>query len=107
MQMYTKLLNAAYKLEVPHAEYKLFAYKQIAYCYLCMQKYDLALKALKRELQLAWVVNNYTAEIQIYDMMSVCYFYKGDLKKGGYYAQRFMRGVSEASFSRVRKISVL
>ncbi len=53
------------------------------------------------------MINSYTAETQIYDMMSICHYYKGDLKKSGYYNNRFIRGVSEANWSRVRKICVL
>lgn len=72
-----------------------------------LKDFDAALRTLRYGLQLAWVLNSFTAETQIYDMMSVCHFYKGDLKKSGYYNRRFIRGVSEASWSRVRKICVL
>ena len=72
-----------------------------------MKEYDLALKALKKGLQLAWVVNSYTAETVIYDKMAICYYYIGNLKKAAYYNNRFLRGVSEAGFSRVRKICVI
>jgi hypothetical protein len=72
-----------------------------------MKEYDLALKTLLKELQLAWVVNSYTAETNIYEQMALCYYYKGDLKKSGYYNNRFLRGVTEAQFSRVRKICVI
>jgi hypothetical protein len=74
---------------------------------MIMKDYDLALKVLKKGLQLAWVVNSYTAETNIYDKMAICYYYKGDLKRSGYYNNRFIRGVSEANFSRVRKICVI
>lgn len=74
---------------------------------MLLQDYDTALLALQKGLQLAWVVNSYTAETQIYDKMAVCYYYKGNLKKAAYYNNRFVRGVTEASFSKVRKICVI
>jgi hypothetical protein len=39
--------------------------------------------------------------------MAICYYYIGNLKKAAYYNNRFLRGVSEAGFSRVRKICVI
>lgn len=105
--MFTKLLNACYTAKVQPCEYKLFALKQMAFCYLKNKEYGLALKTLKKKLQLAWVVDSCTAETACYEMMSTCYYYKGNLKKSAYYNERYLRGVTEADFSRVRKINVL
>jgi hypothetical protein len=103
--MLQKLLNATHTEKDP--QFRIYAFKQIAFCQIKMKDFDLALRTLRKALQFAWVVSSYTAETQIYDMMSVCHFYKGDLKKSGYYNHRFIRGVSEATWSRVRKICVL
>ncbi len=58
-------------------------------------------------MQLAWVVNNFVAEASVYDQMSICYYYKGDLQKAEMYWSRYMRGMTEANFSRVKSISVM
>lgn len=79
----------------------------MAHCYLKLQEYDYGLKTVKKMLQIAWVYEIHTAETICYELMSKCYFYKGELRKCAYYNQRYLRGVSEADFSRVRKAAVL
>lgn len=105
--MYSKLRNCAYTQDNHPAEYKLFALKQMSFCYIKLHEYDSALKTIKKKLQLAWVVESHTAETQCYEMMAQCYYYKGNLKKCQYYNTRYLRGISEADFSRVRKINVI
>jgi tetratricopeptide (TPR) repeat protein len=94
--MYTKLLNVTYSVaNQSYPEFKLYAYKQVAFCYIKMKEYDLALKTLKKQLQLAWVVNNIASENNTYENMAICYYYKGDLRRSSYYNNRYLRGVSE------------
>lgn len=106
--VYTKLVNTSYSMPEPQpSEFKLYSYKQLSFTYLQLKEYNLALKSAKRMLQLAWVVDSCTAEMGAYELMSQSYFYLGDLRKSGYYNKRCMQGITEAKFSRVRKINVI
>jgi len=50
-------------------------------------------------LQLAWVKNNFSAEMAAYDCLTV-YYYLGDLNWAGYFHYRSMKGIREKEDSR-------
>ena len=86
-------------------ETKMYAYKQIGYCYQQIKEYELALKCFKKQLQIAWHINSHEGEMSAFDNLAIQYFYLGDLEKSKYYNDRMVRGKKEASFSMIRKIS--
>ena len=47
------------------------------------------------------------AEVNAYDHMSICYYYKCDLNKAKMYMNRYLRGITEANFSRVKTINII
>ena len=53
------------------------------------------------------MVGNVVAEVNAYDHMSICYYYKCDLEKAKMYMNRYLRGITEANFSRVKSINIL
>lgn len=57
-------------------------------------------------LYLAWYHENYVAELQAYQGISLSYFYLGQLKKATHYHERVLRGKSENSSSIVRTTAV-
>lgn len=57
-------------------------------------------------LYLAWYHDNYVAEIQAYQGISLNYFYLGQLKKAKHYIDRVLRGKSENAQSIVRQTAV-
>lgn len=57
-------------------------------------------------LYLAWYHDNYVAEMQAYQGISLNYFYLGQLKKAKHYNERVLRGKSENQNSIVRSTAV-
>lgn len=60
------MLKAAYCAKTFACEQKLYALKKLVFCQIKIGDYDAALKTLKQKLQLAWVSDNYLAEIDVY-----------------------------------------
>ncbi len=52
-------------------------------------------------LQLAWVKNNFSAEMAAYDCLTV-YYYLGDLNRAAYFHHRSMKVIREKKDSRER-----
>lgn len=70
-----------------------------------MQNYEDAVKASKKQLQLAWEQKNILMEICAYDNLSLDYFYLGMIEKSQYYQERMMRGKTENDKSIVKRVS--
>jgi len=51
-------------------------------------------------LQLAWVKNNFNAEMEAYDALAVQYYYLADLDRANYFHDRSMKGIREKEDSR-------
>jgi len=58
-----------------------------------MKDYHYAIKVLYKLLELAWGGNSQLVETLCYDLLSVCYFSIGNLKKSEFYMTRYLRGV--------------
>lgn len=74
-------------------------------CYQLLKEYDKALICAKKQLVLAWHIQNSEAEIKAYGSIAIQYFHLGDVDKSKYYNDRMLRGKCEAKFSIVRKMS--
>lgn len=65
-----------------------------------------ATKCFKKMLQLAWVKNNFNAEMVAYDCMAIQYYYLGDLDRSDYFHNRSMKGIREKEDSRDRQHAI-
>jgi len=62
------------------------------------------MKCYKKQLEIAWSINDIHEEMSAYDHISICYFYLGNLKKSEYYQKRALRGIFEPKGSKLRLI---
>lgn len=69
-----------------------------------MRKYESSIKAHKKQLELAWRLNNVQGERKAYEFLALQYFYLGNLAKAKYYNDRNMRGKCEKKESTIRII---
>jgi hypothetical protein len=72
-----------------------------------LKEYRKAQKSLNKMLQFAWVGQSQMGESSAYDMLSLCHFYMGDLKRSSFYHTRFVCGITESRDSRVRCICTI
>jgi hypothetical protein len=70
-----------------------------------MSEHEEAVKQFKKMLQLAWQEGNQEMELKAYDLVSVDYYYLGDLEKSKYYHDRYIRGKSENDHSIMKKVT--
>ena len=71
------------------------AYENMGRCYQHLKKYENAIKSHKKQLEIAWVVNDRQHELKAYDYLGMQYYYLGELNKSKYYNDRKMRGICE------------
>ena len=67
-------------------------------------KYENAAKCFKKQLELAWRLNDLPGETRAYEHIGIQYYYLGFLEKSKYYNDRSIRGKSEKRDSKVRQI---
>jgi tetratricopeptide (TPR) repeat protein len=58
---------------------------KLALCYQTTKEHSLAIIALKKILQLAWIQNNFEFEMKAYDAIAKQYYYMGEMEKAKYY----------------------
>lgn len=75
-----------------------------AICKMKTGEYDQALHAWKLCFEHCLRTENVRGEIQVYEQMSYCYFYLGQMKKAEYFNTRFRMGVLEEKDSQIRII---
>jgi hypothetical protein len=66
----------------------------------------MALKSFKKMLNISWMINDVSSETEAYDLISIQYFYLGNMLKSQYYHDRSVRGKCEAKTSNIRQIFV-
>lgn len=74
---------------------KMLAYDSLGRCYAHFRMYSNALKCHKKQLTLAWKVNDAKEEMRSYEMIGRMYYYLGRLDKSKYYNDRSLRGKTE------------
>jgi len=86
-------------------EIKMLAYERLGICCQKKQLYKDAIIHFKKYLELAWDLDNPSAELDAYDYMGIQYYYMGDIERAEYYHDRAMRGKNEAPNSVIRALS--
>ena len=69
--------------------------KLIALSKLNMKEYKQAIRANKLCFEHAIATNNQVYETGIYEKLSTCHFYLGNLNKSKYYKKRHLLGINE------------
>ena len=84
----------------------MYAFKQMGFCMNCDKDHIMALKAFKKQLQMAWHLRHFPGEFSSYENIAITYFYMGKIEKSHYYIDRVYRGKTEAMFSVPKRISL-
>jgi tetratricopeptide (TPR) repeat protein len=96
--LYYKFL--AYNLEL--LDDYMIAYESLGNAYKFLYKYRKAILCYKRQIELAWKLNDKYSELRAYDNIGIQYFYLNNKEKAKYYHKRFIKGKSESQQSDIR-----
>lgn len=78
--------------------------EKMAMSHMKMHKYEEALVAWKLCFEHCLRTNNSEGELHVYEQLSLCYFYQGQMKGAEYFNTRFRMGILEEPDSQVRRI---
>lgn len=56
-----------------------------------LKNYPFAIKLYKKALQYSWLFNENVNEINIYDLLGMCYYYLGEVKKAYHYHEKSIK----------------
>lgn len=70
-----------------------------------LKNYKQAIILLEKALTYAWANSFPEEEIQMYDIMGLCYFYEGEIEKADFYHSKWADGSIEPSSSYYRRTS--
>jgi tetratricopeptide (TPR) repeat protein len=96
--IYYKFLS--YNLEL--LEDYMLAYESLGTAYKFLYKYRKAILCYKKQIELAWKLNDKYSELRAYDNIGLQYFYLNNKEKAKYYHKRFIKGISEGPESDMR-----
>lgn len=85
-------------------EMRLEVLKLAAKCQMGLLQFDEAIHGWKLCYEHALRTQNEGVEMEVYEQLSNCYFYLGQMKKSEYFNTRFRMGVYEPQDSYIRKI---
>ena len=104
LDMYRKLRNCAHT----HKDIitKMFAYRQMAFCFFKVEKYEDAIICYKHLLALAWTTKSFEAELAAYEGLASMHLYLGNIQKVKFYDARITYGQYEPYSSQGYKITV-
>jgi tetratricopeptide (TPR) repeat protein len=88
-------------LELP--EEVMTAYETLGTIYKFLFQYNKAIKCYKKQIEIAWILNDHVSELRAYDNIGIQYFYLGNREKAKYYHERMIYGRTEAQSSKVRE----
>ena len=74
-KMYNKLRSCSHSCK--DAIIKLFAYKQLGYTYIKLERYESAVMSFKFMLGMAWTIKSSEGEFSAYQGLSLAYLYQG------------------------------
>ena len=103
-RMYNKLRACAHTAK--DTVTKMFAYKQLGYTYIELERYESAMMAFKHMLALAWTLQSFEGEFAAYEGLSKSYLYQGQIDKVKFYDDRITEGEYEPADSQLYKISI-
>lgn len=69
-------------------------------------QYDKALRYVKKQLKLAWKLEDHEHELHAYDSLGMIYYYKGELQMAEYFHNRMKKGLLEPKDSNFRKLAL-
>ena len=78
--------------------------KVAATCHMRLQQYDDALHAWKLCFEHCLRNGNTECEIEVYEQMSYCFLYLGQMKPAEYFNTRWRMGILEEADSQIRHI---
>lgn len=79
------------------------SYECLGNTYKFLFQYHKAIKCYKKQIEVAWVLNNKNSELRAYDNIGIQYFYLGNKDKAKYYHERMLYGRSENVKSETRE----
>lgn len=91
----------SYNLEM--LEEVLLSYECIGNVYKYLYQYHKAIKCYKKQIEVAWVLNDKNSELRAYDNIGLQYFYLCNREKARYYHERMLYGRSESQKSEIRE----
>lgn len=80
-----------------------YAYEALGNSYKFLNKYEKSIKCYKKQIELAWVLNDKESELRAYDNIGIQYFYLGNRDKAKYYHERMISGKTEKPKSEVKE----
>jgi tetratricopeptide (TPR) repeat protein len=96
--LYYKFL--AYNLEL--LDDYMYSFESLGNAYKFLYKYRKAISCYKKQIELAWKLNDKYSELRAYDNIGIQYFYLNNKEKAKYYHKRFIKGKSESQDSDLR-----
>ena len=105
LEMYRKLRNCAHT----HKDIvsKIYALKQMAFCFEKIEKYESACICLKYLLALAWTCKSLEAEHLAYETLAKMHMYMGNIQKAKFYDARVTYGQYEPEDSQGYRVMVV
>ena len=84
----------------------MFAYKQLGYTYIQLERYESAVMSFKYMLALSWAVRSTEGEYAAYEGLQRAYLYQGLIDKVKFYNKRAAEGDYESPETQLFKLSV-
>lgn len=81
----------------------MISYESLGNVYKFLFQYHKAIKCYKKQIEIAWILNNKISELRAYDNIGIQYFYLGNRDKAKYYHERMLYGRSENQKSDTRE----
>jgi tetratricopeptide (TPR) repeat protein len=81
----------------------MISYESLGNVYKFLFQYHKAIKCYKKQIEIAWILNNKVSELRAYDNIGIQYFYLGNRDKAKYYHERMLYGRSENQKSDTRE----
>lgn len=81
----------------------MIAYESLGNVYKFLFQYEKAIHCYKKQIEVAWIVNNKESELRAFDNIGIQYFYLGNKDKAKYYHERMLYGRSENQKSEIRE----
>lgn len=91
-------------LEIPNELHD--CYEVLGNLYKNTNNYTKSILCFKKQLEIAWLLENYISELRCYDNIGIQNFYIGNKSKCRYYHNRMMNGVIEKKSSNQRQKAI-
>lgn len=85
---------------------KIYCYERIGLIHRMLRHHNDAIICFKKMMCLSWCEKDLLNEGKAYDLLSIDYFYLGQLDKAEYYHDRFIRGKTENNLSIAKSVAI-